>query len=1021
MVYFQQPENALKRAEELIDVDKKASALEALSDVISSKRHRTWNKTLEQILLKYLEICVDLRKGKTAKDGLHQYKNICQQISVGSLETVIRHFVKLSEDRAEKARSQASAVVLDVDDLEYSETPESLIMAAVSGEDYKDRTDRVLLTPWLKFLWETYRTVLEILRNNAKLETLYQETSKRAFEFCLKYQRKTEFRRLCELLRNHLQNTIKYSSQPNSINLSNPESMQMHLESRFFQLNAASTLELWQEAFRSIEDIHGLIVLSKKSLKMSMMANYYQKLSIIFLKSDNFLYHAATCHRLFMLYKENEGLVSEAEYKEMADRAVLSTLAIPFAATNKNDVLTQANNRDQHLPLLLNMTSVPTREELVRDCEQNGVLSVCGDLYRVIYDGLEVKFDPLRLCKKMIPVFDVVKSTEDLQCFLAPLQESVICKLVLQLSQIYKTLKITYITNMASFASAFQIEKFIADAVRNKILCARINHKTSSIIFGDDNVFGEDLNASLRASSEPTRVVAGQLSRFSSVLTRCIGMLQADGTEQKQARKRDAIMKCKSCVEAEHVDLLKRKKVIEDRKVQIEEMIMQKEQEQAELRAIQKQMEAEAERERLLEEEQKREAERVKKEREEIERMQAMEKVEQMKKTIGGANAKLFADLDELKDMDPDQIIAKQVKQIDKEKKELNARLKSLERKLDHMERAIRVVEIPKRKEQWEEQRVENKVYWEQQQQLRKERLRKKHEEDLKIKNKLKRVQEFKNGYMDHLKEMRSKEFEQAVSEFDARYDELLKSRREEIKILRQKEKEMEEERERERAEQEERSRRRAEEEEIRARERLEEQARKAAEYEEGEAKRKIMLEKQQAKEREIEERLAAERAGDDGGKWERVTSSEWRSRERDNRSTSPRPAGRPGAYVPPSRRAGADREERGGRGGFSRDRDFRRDDRDRDFRRDDRDRDFRRDDRDRDFRRDDRGRGGFGRDDRGRGGFGRDDRDSGYERRGRDDSRREDDRESRYERRGRDEPPRRGRQEGRSDERSWR
>jgi translation initiation factor 3 subunit A len=62
-----------------------------------------------------------------------------------------------------------------------------------------------------------------------------------------------ELRRLCEVLRNHLQSIPKYAHQAYAINLNAPESMQMHLTTRFMQLNAAAQLELWQEAFRSVE------------------------------------------------------------------------------------------------------------------------------------------------------------------------------------------------------------------------------------------------------------------------------------------------------------------------------------------------------------------------------------------------------------------------------------------------------------------------------------------------------------------------------------------------------------------------------------------------------------------------------------------------------------------------------------------------------------------------------------------------------------------------------------------------
>ena len=68
MQQFAKPENALKRADELCNVGQKENALVALHDVLSSKRHRMWQPSIEDVILRFIDLCVELRKGKAAKE-----------------------------------------------------------------------------------------------------------------------------------------------------------------------------------------------------------------------------------------------------------------------------------------------------------------------------------------------------------------------------------------------------------------------------------------------------------------------------------------------------------------------------------------------------------------------------------------------------------------------------------------------------------------------------------------------------------------------------------------------------------------------------------------------------------------------------------------------------------------------------------------------------------------------------------------------------------------------------------------
>jgi translation initiation factor 3 subunit A len=104
---FARPENALKRADELENVGQKLSALQQLHDVVTNKKHRTWSKTYEEIMFKLLDLCVEMKKRNQAKEALMQYRNMCQQVNINSLEEVIKYYLSKATEKAEEARQQS--------------------------------------------------------------------------------------------------------------------------------------------------------------------------------------------------------------------------------------------------------------------------------------------------------------------------------------------------------------------------------------------------------------------------------------------------------------------------------------------------------------------------------------------------------------------------------------------------------------------------------------------------------------------------------------------------------------------------------------------------------------------------------------------------------------------------------------------------------------------------------------------------------------------------------------------------
>lgn len=108
-----------------------------------------------------------------------------------------------------------------------------------------------------KFIWETYKILLDFTKTNSKLLNLYSQILKSAFAFCRENRRKAEFKRLCDSVRGYLQTLIKTEKKTNfqnKVQISRPEVLKNLIQIRINLLDSATQLEQWQEAFKTAED-----------------------------------------------------------------------------------------------------------------------------------------------------------------------------------------------------------------------------------------------------------------------------------------------------------------------------------------------------------------------------------------------------------------------------------------------------------------------------------------------------------------------------------------------------------------------------------------------------------------------------------------------------------------------------------------------------------------------------------------------------------------------------------------------
>lgn len=630
---------------------------------------------LEAVTLKIVELGVELRRGRMIREVLIHLRGALQSVHALSFEFVLRALLRAAEAQIISAQIGKDLEAMDLDD--------------DSGN-----VDGTSVTPWLRFYWEILRMVLDLARNNSRLELVYHDSALSAFQFCRRFGRKSEFRRLSEMIRYHLALSVKYPGQQNAVPLAtSTESHQLALELRFNQLTLACDMELWQEAFRTVEDIYGLQLLARKSVRQLTAPEYFDKLARIFAKSDNFLFLAAT------LLRQPRLDVGQEETLLMASLAVpIESACDPMQA--------------ERLAQIIGLSSVPTRASLFRIIQQRGLVSRAQGPVKDLLAALE--------SGNVLSGIEALRALQDsgsVKPFIRGCYENLLSILIGQIIKTRDSISIKELTDRAGVEAVrssglipkFNMEMFL---LRSGVKGIKICHVSGEIKIDRSVFLAQAVGFDNVESSMTWSHLHGEMRKM------------LNGTVAPPATPGNL----KNLLKAEHEANLERRHRIEKRKEQLEAAAAEKDRQEARERALKTQMEVETERLRQAEEIARRDRERVEKDRAEIRRLEAEKRLAEQEKMKEAAGARLNRE-----------------------------KIAAQANRLDYLERALRADEIPLLEADYAKQKEADVAAYEARCSSMLEAARAKFARDLEMKRRFVQCDSFESDYASFFSQIRSR------------------------------------------------------------------------------------------------------------------------------------------------------------------------------------------------------------------------------------------------------------------------
>lgn len=158
------------------------------------------------------------------------------------------------------------------------------------------------------------------------------------------------------------------------------------------------------------------------------------------------------------------------------------------------------------------------------------MINLASSPLQVLHKCIEIDFIPLTLCIRVHEVIEDLEIEEEnsvLQQYIPALQDVTLVRLVKQIAQVYQSIELARLIQLAQLTTPFHLERLLVDYVRHNDMPIRIDYAKRCIHFGMNLSESQREHKSEGPTMQvmPSEQVRNQLVNMSTALNQAIHVI----------------------------------------------------------------------------------------------------------------------------------------------------------------------------------------------------------------------------------------------------------------------------------------------------------------------------------------------------------------------------------------------------------------------------------------------------------------------------------------------------------------